>query len=284
MLAKCLKSLEGVDEIIVTDTGSTDSTIEIAKQFTDKVFFHRWNDSFCDARNAAKSHATGDWILSIDADEYLHDVEKLKEAVEEAEKKNAIAVNVKMIAEDNGQYFMFPRLFKNSPRCWWNGNVHNHLSVLGEDIGDVRITHSYSPAHLLDPDRAFRILKKDVKENGGPREMFYLGREYFYRNQFEDCVITLGKYVQLSRFLAEKADAFLIMAKSYWEMKDADSARDACVQALIINANFKEAILFMAKLAGFGSGNERWEANAQQWLRMAATANNRDVLFVRETP
>jgi hypothetical protein len=187
-----------------------------------------------------------------------------------------------MIAEDNGQYFMFPRLFKNSPQVWWNGDIHNHLSVLGEELGDVRITHCYSPAHALDPNRAYRILKKSVEKSGGPREMFYLGREFFYRNEFEECVQMLGKYVQLSRFLSEKADAFLIMAKAYWQMKMADDARDACVQALIINSNFKEAILFMAMLAGDGSGNHKWEENARQWKEMAKTATNEDVLFVRD--
>ncbi len=36
-------------------------------KYTDKIFDFPWTDSFCDARNAAKSHATGDWIISIDA-------------------------------------------------------------------------------------------------------------------------------------------------------------------------------------------------------------------------
>lgn len=274
LLSRCLESVRGLDEIIVCDTGSADKTIEVAKRYTDKVFNFPWNDSFCDARNSAKSHATGDWILSIDADEVLHDVSNVREAVALAEKKGSLAVNCRLIAEDNGQFFMFPRLFKNSPRCWWNGNIHNHLSVLGDQIGDVRITHGYSPAHRLDPDRALRILEKDVKEHNGPREMFYLGREYFYRQQYDKCVTILGRYVQLSRFLAEKADAFLIMARSYWAMKMADDARDACVQSLIINANFKEAILLMAELS--------WPKNAVQWERMAKTATNEEVLFVRK--
>jgi len=274
LLPRCLESLKGLDAIFIADTGSIDDTVEVAKKYTPNVYTeYKWEDSFCKARNFIREKATTDWILSIDADEILHDVGAVKEVVALAKAKGSVAVDCKLIAEDNGQFFMFPRLFKNSPQCWWNGNIHNHLSVLGDSIGDVRITHTYSPAHALDPDRAIRILEKEVAERGEPREMFYLGREYYYRGQYDKTVIVLGKYVQLSKFLSEKADAFLIMARSYWEMHLGDDARDACAQALIINANFKEAILFMATLS--------WPKNAVQWKRMAETATNEEVLFTR---
>ena len=100
----------------------------------------------------------------------------MREAVAVAEQRHAKAVDVTMIASDDGQEFLYPRLFKNLPEVYWLGNIHNHLSVLGEGISNVRITHGYSPAHQLDPDRSFRILKRDVE--AGPdavREMFYLG-------------------------------------------------------------------------------------------------------------
>lgn len=284
MLPDLLESLKGFDEIVFCYTGDTaqpDGTLDIVKKYTDNICYFRWCDSFCKARNAAKAHATGDWILSIDCDEVLHDVGAVREAVALAEKQAARAVDVRMIANDNGQFFMFPRLFKNDQDVFWAGNVHNHLSVIGVTLGDVRITHRFSPAHALDPDRSLRMLENDVKENNGPREMFYLGREYYYRGRYQEAVTMLGKYVQLSRYLAEKADAFLIMSRSYWAMGMHDDARDAIVQSLIINAHFKEAITWMSQIAGDGSGNERWQANADQWKRMAETANNNDVLFVR---
>lgn len=281
MLARCLDSLKGVDEIVLCDTGSKDKTVEIAKTYTDKVVFFEWCDNFAKARNYAKSYATGDWIISIDCDEWLHDFSKLREAIELAEAKGALALNVTMVAEDNGQTFAFPRVFKNSPQVWWEGAIHNHISVTGQDIGDVKITHGYSPAHHLDPDRSFRILQKEVKEKENGREMYYLGREYWYRKDYQNCVQIMGKYVQKSKFLSEKADAFLMMARCYWYMGMGNDARDACAQALIINANFREALLFMAQLSGDGSSNEKWQKNADQWKRMAQSADNNDVLFIR---
>ncbi len=78
-LGQCLDSVKGlVDEIIIVDTGSADRTKEIAGRFTDKVFDFEWCDDFSAARTESLRHATGDWILVLDADEVIakrdHDV------------------------------------------------------------------------------------------------------------------------------------------------------------------------------------------------------------------
>jgi GT2 family glycosyltransferase len=72
MLPACLESVrDAVDEIVVYDTGSSDRTVEIARQAGAIVVEGEWQDSFAVARNAALLHATGEWVLSIDADERL---------------------------------------------------------------------------------------------------------------------------------------------------------------------------------------------------------------------
>lgn len=71
-LAACLESIQGfVSEIVIVDTGSTDETVTIAGRYTDKIFHHEWHDHFAQARNVGLSHATGDWILVLDADEVI---------------------------------------------------------------------------------------------------------------------------------------------------------------------------------------------------------------------
>jgi len=67
----CLESLKLCDEIIVVDMESEDKTVEIAREYTNKVFTHKKVPAFDIARKFAVEKATGDWILSIDADEMI---------------------------------------------------------------------------------------------------------------------------------------------------------------------------------------------------------------------
>ncbi|MDN9927270.1 glycosyltransferase, partial [Clostridioides difficile] len=78
ILEKTLKSLTTLrnsieSELIIVDTGSTDDTIKISKKYTEKVYFHNWNNDFSSMRNISKSYAKGEWLLILDADEILID-------------------------------------------------------------------------------------------------------------------------------------------------------------------------------------------------------------------
>ncbi len=66
----CLKSVEWADEIIVVDSESTDRTIELAKQFSDKIFTRKW-EGYVSQKRYALSLATNEWVLSLDADERI---------------------------------------------------------------------------------------------------------------------------------------------------------------------------------------------------------------------
>ena len=72
LLRRCLNSVQGlVDEIIIVDTGSTDKSIEIAKEFGAVVLSDPWQDDFARPRNIGLDRATKDWILILDPDEVL---------------------------------------------------------------------------------------------------------------------------------------------------------------------------------------------------------------------
>jgi len=67
-IAECLESVKWCDEIVVVDSESTDRTVEIARRYTDRVIVRPW-PGFVAQKNFALEQATGDWILSVDADE-----------------------------------------------------------------------------------------------------------------------------------------------------------------------------------------------------------------------
>ena len=77
----CLESVKWVDEIIVLDSGSTDDTAAICREYTDQVFVTDW-PGFGVQKNRAIQRATCEWILSIDADESVS--EALRREIEEA--------------------------------------------------------------------------------------------------------------------------------------------------------------------------------------------------------
>ena len=71
-LEKCLKAVRNlVDEIYITDTGSTDKTVEIAKKFGAHISHFEWINDFAAARNFSLEQSECEWNLILDADEYL---------------------------------------------------------------------------------------------------------------------------------------------------------------------------------------------------------------------
>ena len=76
-LPACFASLKGIaDEMVVVDTGSVDDSAAIARDHGAKVLHHPWNDDFSAPRNVGLEHATGRWILCIDADERLRPTDR----------------------------------------------------------------------------------------------------------------------------------------------------------------------------------------------------------------
>src|SRR3989338_6233316 len=69
-IADCLKSASWADEAIVLDDNSSDKTVDIAKQFTDKIFSRKM-DIEGRHRNYAYGLSKNDWVLSLDADEMI---------------------------------------------------------------------------------------------------------------------------------------------------------------------------------------------------------------------
>ncbi|MFC1525851.1 glycosyltransferase [Candidatus Latescibacterota bacterium] len=93
-LERCLDSVREVaDEIVVVDTGSTDDTVEVARRSGARIGHFAWCDDFSAARNISLDMATSEWILWMDADDYLLPVDGDKVA------------NAKGLPPDQALYF-----------------------------------------------------------------------------------------------------------------------------------------------------------------------------------
>ena len=79
VLARCLESVRGAwDQLVIIDTGSEDSTVEIARRYTPEVYREPWENDFGKARNSSFSRARCDYIMYLDADDVLPDAEREK--------------------------------------------------------------------------------------------------------------------------------------------------------------------------------------------------------------
>jgi tetratricopeptide (TPR) repeat protein len=133
MLPRCLEAAAPVvDEIVVVDTGSTDRTMEIAREFGAKLIEHPWSGDFAEARNVSLDAATGDWILWLDADEVLvaEDAERLRELTGKVWREAFFLVETNFTGElgdGNAATHSALRVFRNRPGRRFEGRVHEQI-------------------------------------------------------------------------------------------------------------------------------------------------------------
>lgn len=155
-IANCLQSVVGVvDEIIITDTGSTDNTVEIAKSFGANIFHYQWCDDFASARNHSLANTKAEWILYLDADERLsnNSAKIIRNLVLNAKDDCGGFIcqisNLHKIDDSGKMKGLYPRLFHNYgfPKIRFLGKVHEQISPSIFDLdksiypSDVEIEH-----------------------------------------------------------------------------------------------------------------------------------------------
>jgi tetratricopeptide (TPR) repeat protein len=193
-LGCCLQSVQGLaQQIVVVDTGSTDRTVDIAREFNAEVHAFPWNDDFSAARNEALKYAAGDWVLTVDADEELLP-EHRETILQEMKADGVIGYRIPIInqgREDEGCGYV-PRLFRNAPGLCFIGRIHEQvfssLEARAQEWGlenrlgrSVLLHHGYSK-EMVDcrgkKERNLRLLKLAVEELPGELNlMMNLGLE-----------------------------------------------------------------------------------------------------------
>jgi glycosyltransferase involved in cell wall biosynthesis len=134
-LAECLDALQplltGVkSELLITDTGSTDNTIEIAKRYTENVFHFDWVNDFSAARNFGLDKAKGEWFMFLDADDVFTDLSEMIRFFNDkrlSRKYNTCTYmtrNYTDAAKSDYNEFMQTRIFRIQPGIRFNGRVH----------------------------------------------------------------------------------------------------------------------------------------------------------------
>jgi len=126
-IGACLRSMAGtVDEIIVADTGSGDRSREIAASHGARVVDYQWHDNFAAARNHAIDHATGDWILYIDADERMRPYDR-RVLEGELSEPALCACTVRFHPRSGFTAYPEHRLFRRDPHIRFQSAIHETI-------------------------------------------------------------------------------------------------------------------------------------------------------------
>jgi pentatricopeptide repeat protein len=175
-ISKALDSLTGiVDEIIVVDTGSKDETINIARKFGARIIESAWEDDFSIARNAGLRKATGDYILCLDADEYIDPRERIKLALLKMilPSERDVAFRVRIDMEDADEEIFawhlpnmiqpdYPvRLVPARKDIRFEGPAFESMNKSITDLGITMVTNEVFKITHSRTDRQWRDLRKE---------------------------------------------------------------------------------------------------------------------------
>lgn len=222
VLERCLQSVAGlVDEINIVDTGSTDRTVEIAKKFTDRVFFYEWTGKFKDARNESFKYATKDYTFYMDADDVLLEADQKKFASLKASLDPATD-SVTMFYQAVDEYdnvtiqYRRNRLLKTSRNFQWEGDCHNYIQVSGKILNaDVAITHKKS-SHAVGRNLSIYQSKIANGDMFTPRDYFYYANELRENGHYKEAIENYTKNLeQEDGWIEDKVYACIYRADCY---------------------------------------------------------------------
>ena len=235
VLPRCLDSVkDAVDEIVIVDTGSSDGTVAVARQYTDAVFFFPWTDDFSAARNVSFEKATGDFLMWLDADDaispdMLPRLAALKARMEQEHADMAVCKYV------NGScVYCRERIVRRDFGFRWEGRVHECITPRGKIVFD-----EFAVRHLgSDKPRGARNLhiyqKWRAEEPLGGRDLFYYGRELYYNRLYTEAEAVLQEMLAGEGWYVNKIEACKVLSACF----EAKGRRDEALAALFRSLSY----------------------------------------------
>lgn len=206
-LDDCLRCLVPLNcEIIFVDTGSTDSTIFIAKRYTSNIYHFEWQNDFSAARNYSTSKASNDWILIIDCDEFLENPEDMYQAfpaflesVSTHKEEVGIITQVNKCRQNSVDFLSkstIARFFSKS-HCHFEGAIHEQiLSLSGKAtpryITPFQVFHMGYYGEVTSAQKARRnlpLLHNELENKGASPYIYYqLGKSYYTLSDYKNAL------------------------------------------------------------------------------------------------
>ena len=306
VLARCLDSLTGLfEEIIIVDTGSTDSSKKIASMYTDKIYDFEWVDDFSKARNYAFSKATMDYIYSADADEVLDEINRTRFLNLKSHLLPEIEI-VQMLYITDPEYSTTesvlreyrPKLYKRLRTFTWLDPIHESVN-LNPVVYDSDIEILHKPVSLHSP-RDFKSFCKITQSPSllSPKlhkmyatELMVSGDSEDFKNAYNYFLSALSYENILPESISE---CYCVLAKYYRIIGDVPNFFKWCLKSVISSPcseicleiglfylekkDFNEAVVWLINacdetkpiLDGFSSTTKAFSALADCYESLAA--------------
>lgn len=300
-LTRCLKSLDNIrsqieNELIIVDTGSTDGTVDIAKQYTDKIYFHQWKNNFAEMRNTSISYAKGTWVFIIDADEELCNDQGLIDFIK-GNNKHFMGAVLKLVnivdkSGRKGSTLTTLRLFKNNKELRYEGAVHNVPIVKGEafEVASSLIHYGY----ITDDDalmtkkfeRTSALLIDELSKD--PENIYYrfqLATTYDMHKDYDLAKLEYEKTYLLVKLKAKNYFEYLYLWGPYTKTlllcKDYLRAIEIGLEGLEIESDYVDVVYFLG-MAYVGISN--YEKGIEYYERYLELLLNVDELPITRNP
>lgn len=200
-LRECLSCLKKYPfEIVVTDTGSEDDSVSVAKEYTDKVFFYEWCNDFSAARNYCVAQATNDMVMIVDTDEFVQDFDwdDFCKIIEMNHDKVG-RINLNNIYRRNGilnsTNEKLSRIFDRRLYTY-TGSIHEQITPIGDkdtfETYDAGITFKHvgydgDPENIKKKtERNIMLLKSELEKKEDAYILYQLGKSYYMAGDYSE--------------------------------------------------------------------------------------------------
>lgn len=283
-----------VDEIVIgIDDRTTDKTERICRRHGALMMRFHFDDDFSAPRQKVLGLTKSDWMLWLDDDDDVEDIEKLPELIAEAEKHNLDGIASPYYYDTDPttgkwtQILTRERAIRDPKRWRWRDRIHEHLVLA--DGGQKRYLPTPSLGiihrHPRDPEargeRNIRLLSLMLSDDlyagrdYASRTCGYFGHEMLRKGNVGGALTWLERCVAVSGSPDERYVALISISECHRRMMAWDKSRESCLAAVAIASEWADAYFSLCQTA---CAQGRWQ-DAMRWADMGFSARPRDPII-----